>query len=77
MCGTILAKCSWVAEVAKLFRQFLQWSRLTECLKTPQKFSILRAKQATFISKKTFGESLLPLVNVFSFFQFLVIYSVK
>lgn len=29
VCGTILGKCSWVAEVAKLFRQFLQWSRLT------------------------------------------------
>ena len=45
--------------------------------KNCQKVSFLRAKQATLISKKTFGESILPLVNSFRFFQILGIYSVK
>ena len=46
----------------------------TQCLKTTQKVSSLQAKQ---ISKKTFGYTLLPLINSFEFLQILGIYSMK
>ena len=48
----------------------------TQCLKTAQK-SLIFASEASNISKKTFGESFLPLVNSFRSYQILDIYSIK
>ena len=54
-----------------------QGNAITEMFDRYKKVSFLRAKRAMLISRKTFGESVLPLVNSFRLFQVLGIYSVK
>ena len=65
-------------EAARYITDLLSPSVLTQCFKTTQKVSSLRAKQVTLISKKPYlGFTFLPLINSLEFLQILAIYSTK